>query len=614
MSLLGKILAVLNILAVIAFLIIGGMAYSKRQAWAYLGFRAELMSDGIPLDDKELDKEGYPRKDKLHEKTVAELFGGEPVHTQVKEVERVKGLLDAQIGAATDQRKKIGVYANILLPMATTPADREYLLSVQTYIADDKGYADLKATLARAMPPAVETFTAEVRQQNPPPRKLQFEKQLQQAVEDLPGDAKHRLVQAYLLKLAKSDAKLSEGDMGAREAGRLTTDESQRISKQLAAMRPAFNKAADAAETAAGATRNVTKEKDDAEKAYNEADAKWFEADIQYREAPTAQNLKARDDAYDARSRAQQALKEKTADADKQNSPRENAAAAFLATLRGEAPAKDAKDLPAKGKAATKIASYIDAVSDEVLALVLDDLEARYKSIFETALTGKAPGPDGGEMQLDVPERKMFIARVLFAAIEELFPEAVSKALAQVPGESIFDVKLGDNSEPFKRFFRVVGVRTGVDAVNYATDAVKAANDTLPGEMTEERNKFYNEHTDRIRRLMARAEVVDQLEKRRVRLLSQAEDQKALADFQIARVGKYRDELKTSRDKTDAEVKALKKLSDGLFEVRIAYRDAVRDQQKHLENIGVLEEQVLYLQKQIEAKERELKKKKTAKP
>ncbi len=124
MSVLGKILAFLNILGVGGFMALASMDYAKRKSWEYVNFRADLLADnpgtgthgGLPIDADDKDKAGVPLIDKFgadesrwqDDKTLKELFPANPpkMPTQVAEVERVHDLLKQQIEAAGDLRKK----------------------------------------------------------------------------------------------------------------------------------------------------------------------------------------------------------------------------------------------------------------------------------------------------------------------------------------------------------------------------------------------------------------------------------------------------------------------------------------------------------------------------
>src|SRR5215471_11112220 len=54
MSMLGKVLACLNVLVAIALAVLVALDYGKRQAWAYSVFRHDLAVKGIPLNPEEL--------------------------------------------------------------------------------------------------------------------------------------------------------------------------------------------------------------------------------------------------------------------------------------------------------------------------------------------------------------------------------------------------------------------------------------------------------------------------------------------------------------------------------------------------------------------------------
>src|SRR5437660_1241166 len=99
MSLLGKILAVVNILAAIGFIYMAASDYGKRQQWSYAVYRHDLAIDGLPLDEKEMDVDGVPRVKNVNQATQTDMFQGmgTPVTTQLKEVEGVQNALRARI-------------------------------------------------------------------------------------------------------------------------------------------------------------------------------------------------------------------------------------------------------------------------------------------------------------------------------------------------------------------------------------------------------------------------------------------------------------------------------------------------------------------------------------
>src|SRR4051794_14761028 len=148
MSLLGKIVAFLNILGAIAFFFLATMDYGRRQAWAYDVYRHDLLIHGLPLDESETDEGGRRQVDKLGAGTLADLFtpaGGAPVDTQVKEVQRVHDLLRAKCDAGADVVDQSALYAYTLLPLAETSSRREQLLNAVQLRAHYKQAYDLAA-------------------------------------------------------------------------------------------------------------------------------------------------------------------------------------------------------------------------------------------------------------------------------------------------------------------------------------------------------------------------------------------------------------------------------------------------------------------------------------
>lgn len=130
MALTGKILAALNLVAVLLIVCVASADWAQRRAWGYALFREELTLDGLPLDDQEWDAvEGVPRVQRIGPETLRAMFQnlGEPVKTQPEEVVRLHGTLRASIegaGREADQRRKL---SEVLLPLARTGKQREIL-------------------------------------------------------------------------------------------------------------------------------------------------------------------------------------------------------------------------------------------------------------------------------------------------------------------------------------------------------------------------------------------------------------------------------------------------------------------------------------------------------
>ena len=131
MSLFGKILAFLNVLAAVAFFSLAAMDWGKRQAWAYDLYRHDLAIIGLPVNEDETDKDGVLRVEGLTQKTLQEMFqqvGGNPVKTQRQEVEAVRSRLQAKLEETDPKETKLQKQAKFLLPLAQSASRREWLI------------------------------------------------------------------------------------------------------------------------------------------------------------------------------------------------------------------------------------------------------------------------------------------------------------------------------------------------------------------------------------------------------------------------------------------------------------------------------------------------------
>lgn len=132
MSLFGKILAGLNIIAAAIFAFLVVVDWGQRQSWTYAVFRQDLAISGLPVDDKEKDAEGVRAVDRISDPTMQDLFrpvGGVPANlpaeekTQTAEVRRTENRLRSEIEALPDNQKQAKLLA-ILTPLATTEGER----------------------------------------------------------------------------------------------------------------------------------------------------------------------------------------------------------------------------------------------------------------------------------------------------------------------------------------------------------------------------------------------------------------------------------------------------------------------------------------------------------
>lgn len=132
MSLFGKILAFVNVLAAVAFFSLAAMDWGKRQAWAYTLYRHNLAITGLPVTADETDKDGVPWVEGLTQKTLQELFkpvgGSNLVKTQLEEVEAVRDRLQARLSETDPKETKLQKQARFLLPLAQSGSRREWLI------------------------------------------------------------------------------------------------------------------------------------------------------------------------------------------------------------------------------------------------------------------------------------------------------------------------------------------------------------------------------------------------------------------------------------------------------------------------------------------------------
>jgi hypothetical protein len=117
MSLFGKLLAIFNALAAIAFVCVAVLDYSQRQAWSFAVVRADTLIYGVPFDENETTLDGEKRIELLDTKALGDVFsnaGGSPQPTQLAEVRRVKGIVDAYL-AQSPTDTEIGELRTVLV-------------------------------------------------------------------------------------------------------------------------------------------------------------------------------------------------------------------------------------------------------------------------------------------------------------------------------------------------------------------------------------------------------------------------------------------------------------------------------------------------------------------
>lgn len=199
MSLLGKILAILNVLGVLACAALAALDHGKRQTWAYANFLHDVAIGGLPLDANETDAEGQNLVAKLGEPGKADLFAGQgaPVATQLDEVNRYKAALDAAINANPDKKAQLVELARILTPLANSNVERERLRAIRANLVDAAAADKLKADILKAAAAA-----KDAKRQPSKPFEAAFAEELQQ----LGGEPRQPFADAFVKEAAAKPA------------------------------------------------------------------------------------------------------------------------------------------------------------------------------------------------------------------------------------------------------------------------------------------------------------------------------------------------------------------------------------------------------------------------
>lgn len=106
MSLTGKILAILNLLCLVALIALGLMNYAARQKLSHGLFVGDLMLKGLPVDDKETDATGLPIASRITPATLQEVVGGGSIKTQQAEAVDLARKFKEGFGALPDANAK----------------------------------------------------------------------------------------------------------------------------------------------------------------------------------------------------------------------------------------------------------------------------------------------------------------------------------------------------------------------------------------------------------------------------------------------------------------------------------------------------------------------------
>jgi hypothetical protein len=135
MSLLGKILAIMNVLLAIVVLVLANIDWGTQQGWNYALLKRQLLIRGLPVDEKEApqDDPDEPLVRELSGGVLNDLFqgnnggslGGAPVKTVADELNRVKAKLTGDVANQADDNAKRNLLKGVLYPLARTLSERD---------------------------------------------------------------------------------------------------------------------------------------------------------------------------------------------------------------------------------------------------------------------------------------------------------------------------------------------------------------------------------------------------------------------------------------------------------------------------------------------------------
>ncbi len=250
MTIHGKIVAILNLAGLIAFLVLASMDFAKQQEWKYANFRAEHLKNGLPFDRAVLHQNGQPladvvgpmledliakdatpeQKARIEEsydpgRTLKELFpeGATDrkmyVNTQVKEVERIKRLIDADLEKTKDKTEHLVRLSHYLLPLTDLFQEREELLAIRVNLADVEKAKALKTALQQGVRPGLEKVKEDLKNipEADASKRRPFEQAYLESVEVQGGLDKVPLVARLLKILPRGEKQFAQAfaDMGA---------------------------------------------------------------------------------------------------------------------------------------------------------------------------------------------------------------------------------------------------------------------------------------------------------------------------------------------------------------------------------------------------------------
>jgi len=132
MSGFGKILAVLNLAALLAFTWLAAKDLQMRKAWSYAVYRWDVAIEGMPVDETDADIRGRPRYYDFGDALSAELVGRPEIHTQEEFLDYRIDELNKRIDDDKIKPSRIDKLVEVVVALTDTPAERQALLASRT--------------------------------------------------------------------------------------------------------------------------------------------------------------------------------------------------------------------------------------------------------------------------------------------------------------------------------------------------------------------------------------------------------------------------------------------------------------------------------------------------
>jgi len=215
---------------------------------------------------------------------------------------------------------------------------------------------------------------------------------------------------------------------------------------------------------------------------------------------------------------------------------------------------------------------------DDSVEQIRQNLQKTYDEAFAQAVSGKIGG-----QQLTRHEQKAVVATLLFNLVEPLSEAEVGQAVA--PGLA-HDLALG----PYKRFLTVVGLEAGVKAIDRQKGALARMTEELGLEAKRDRTLFVTTHQALVNQLQQSAAKVAELSEALARQKDLVAKQQALVARRKEDVKLFEGELAKLSKEVAERLTEVRTMSDELYKIRVATRNAAEANQSYEKKIHSLEE------------------------